>query len=80
MVCQFGKIYGKVYQFAEILGKVSQFSLPNTTIIGKKLNKASVVFSCNGYFVEGILFHTSRELILSSVQVLRSYSTDASNY
>jgi hypothetical protein len=36
MVCQFGKIYGKVYQFAEILGKVSQFSLPNTTIIGKK--------------------------------------------
>jgi hypothetical protein len=36
MVCQFGKIYGKVYQFAEILGKVSQFSLPNTAIIGKK--------------------------------------------
>jgi hypothetical protein len=37
MVCQFGKIYGKVYQFAEILGKVSQFSLPNTAITGKKI-------------------------------------------
>lgn len=53
---------------------------PIQQLLEKKLNKASVVFSCNGYFVEGILFHTSRELILSSVQVLRSYSADASNY
>jgi hypothetical protein len=37
MVYQFSKIYGKVYQFAEILGKVSQFSLPNTAIIGEKI-------------------------------------------
>jgi hypothetical protein len=53
---------------------------PIQQLLEKTLNKASIVFSCNGYFVEGILFHTSSELILSLVQVLRSYSTDASNY